>query len=294
MDLVPLRHTHIQFAHCYKQQDGWAAKLARFDRGGGTLYDLEFLQDAAGRRVAAFGYYAGFAGAAIALLAWANQRLHPGGHAALPPTSSFDNEADLVAAVRAAVQSVLAKGAAEQHPRVIVIGALGRCGSGAVDLCLAAGVPATNLLKWDMAETARGGPFHEIATSDVFVNCIYLTQRIPPFVTLESLAEPGRRLSVACDVSCDPDNPHNPMPIYREYSTFERPTLPVPVGGDGPPLSIISIDHLPSLLPREASETFSGHLLPSLLTLDKRREEGPWPGAEKLFREKVVELSDGK
>lgn len=32
--------------------------LGRFKQGGGTLYDLEFLESN-GRRIAAFGYYAG-------------------------------------------------------------------------------------------------------------------------------------------------------------------------------------------------------------------------------------------
>ncbi|KAJ3558039.1 hypothetical protein NM688_g1143 [Phlebia brevispora] len=63
----PLPHTHIQFAHCYKHQGGWSSVLARFYKGGGTLYDLEFLNDENGRRVAAFGFHAGFAGAAAAL-----------------------------------------------------------------------------------------------------------------------------------------------------------------------------------------------------------------------------------
>jgi saccharopine dehydrogenase (NAD+, L-lysine-forming) len=64
---TPLKHTFIHFAHCYKQQGGWEHVLARFPRGGGMLYDLEFLQDSTGRRVAAFGYHAGFVGAALAL-----------------------------------------------------------------------------------------------------------------------------------------------------------------------------------------------------------------------------------
>jgi saccharopine dehydrogenase (NAD+, L-lysine-forming) len=66
-DEFPLEHTFVHFAHCYKQQGGWEKVLARFPRGGGTLYDLEFLQDASGRRVAAFGYHAGFVGAALAI-----------------------------------------------------------------------------------------------------------------------------------------------------------------------------------------------------------------------------------
>jgi|TARA_R110002003_G_scaffold626_2_gene20881 saccharopine dehydrogenase (NAD+, L-lysine-forming) len=66
-DAFPLEHTFVHFAHCYKQQAGWEKVLARFPRGGGTLYDLEFLQDSTGRRVAAFGYHAGFVGAALAI-----------------------------------------------------------------------------------------------------------------------------------------------------------------------------------------------------------------------------------
>lgn len=49
-----------------------------------------------------------------------------------------------------------------KEPRVLVIGALGRCGKGAVDLCLKIGISTENVLKWDMAETAKGGPFNEI------------------------------------------------------------------------------------------------------------------------------------
>jgi hypothetical protein len=47
------------------------------------------------------------------------------------------------------------------------------------------------------------------------------------------------------------------VPIYNVATTFDKPTVPVDGLQSGPPLSVISIDHLPSLLPREASEAFS-------------------------------------
>lgn len=56
---------------------------------------------------------------------------------------------------------------AGHKPRVLVIGALGRCGRGAVDACLKAGCDTEQVLKWDMAETAKGGPFTEIVESDM-------------------------------------------------------------------------------------------------------------------------------
>jgi saccharopine dehydrogenase (NAD+, L-lysine-forming) len=174
---------------------------------------------------------------------------------------------------------------------VLVIGALGRCGSGAVDLCLRAGVPTENVLKWDMAETAKGGPFPEIVESDIFVNCIYLTSNIPNFVDLQSLDTPNRNLSVICDVSADTTNPNNPIPIYTISTTFDHPTAPVAVKGE-PKVTVISIDHLPSLLPREASEAFSKDLLPSLLELKSWRSSPVWKRAEKLFQEKVAILPE--
>jgi len=283
---VPLKHVHIQFAHCYKQQAGWEKVLSRFSRGGGTLLDLEFLVDHRSRRVAAFGYHAGFAGAALALETWAWQLTHPALEP-FPGVSSYPNEDALIVDVKKAVAEGKAKSG--KDPRVLVIGALGRCGSGAVDLCLRAGVPTENVLKWDMAETAKGGPFPEIVESDIFVNCIYLMSKIPNFVDFQSLDVPSRKLSVICDVSADTTNPNNPIPVYTVATTFTEPTVPVELKGE-PKLSVISIDHLPSLLPREASEAFSKDLLPSLLHLNEWRTHPVWSRAEKLFQEKVATL----
>ena len=52
---------------------------------------------------------------------------------------------------------------------------------------------------------------------------------------------------------------------------------------------MVSIDHLPTLLPREASEQFSAYLLPSLLELPNRQTARVWMEAEKLYRTKLAE-----
>ncbi|KAI9682845.1 MAG: Saccharopine dehydrogenase [Trizodia sp. TS-e1964] len=284
------RNAHIYFAHCYKRQSGWEDVLNRFRKGGGMLYDLEFLTDDSGRRVAAFGYHAGFAGAALAIKAWAHQLTHtPDDH--LTGITPYSNESLLLDDIRAALQIGTAASPTASPPRVLIIGALGRCGRGAVELCQRAGLDDSLIIQWDMAETAKGGPFPEITASDIFINCIYLTSSIAPFISAESLAQPGRKLSVVCDVSCDTTNPHNPIPIYDVNTTFDRPTVPVVVAGE-PALSVISIDHLPSLLPREASEAFSAALLPSLLELKNRETARVWKDAEALFHEKMRDLEE--
>ena len=55
--------------------------------------------------------------------------------------------------------------------KVLVIGALGRCGGGAVAMATDLGLPLENITRWDVAETRAGGPFPEMVTDyDILVN----------------------------------------------------------------------------------------------------------------------------
>ncbi|ORX65977.1 Formate/glycerate dehydrogenase catalytic domain-like protein [Linderina pennispora] len=280
-DLTPLPHTHIMFAHCYKRQGGWKDVLSRFSNGKGLLYDLEFLQDASGRRVAAFGFYAGFTGSAVGIDAWCHQQLHPG--TAYPEITPYPNEDVLIAETKAKLAKI------GKFPKVMVMGALGRCGSGAVSYARKAGIPEENIIKWDMAETAKGGPFQEIIDADIFVNCIYLSSQIPAFITQEQI-DGERQLSVIVDVSCDTTNPFNPIPIYNVNTTFDKPLLDIETKNPKP-LQLCSIDHLPTMLPREASNQFATDLLPTLMQLPERDTAPVWTGAEALYNEKVASMA---
>lgn len=51
-------------------------------------------------------------------------------------------------------------------------------------------------------------------------------------------------------------------------------------------MTVVSIDHLPTLLPRESSEAFSHDLLPTLLQLPDRQNARVWKEAEALFNKK--------
>ncbi|KAJ9100473.1 hypothetical protein QFC21_003512 [Naganishia friedmannii] len=289
----PLRHTHISFAHCYKQQAGWRDVLRRFRKGDGLLYDLEFLEDPeTRRRVAAFGFYAGFAGAAAGALAYVRQK-EQGGQGVLRDLQPYDNEQAMIEDVRKSINALGEGGVG--NVKALVIGALGRCGSGAVDAFRKIGLKDENIVKWDMQETAKGGPFPELLDVDIFVNCIYLSKPIPKFITEEFIKQAGhnRKLSVVVDVSCDTTNPHNPIPIYPAVNTsFPEPTVEVNVGESNPRMTVIAIDHLPTLLPREASEQFSKDLIPTLLQLPERQTAKVWTNAEALFRQKMKEAEE--
>ena len=265
-DGTPLPHRHIMFGHAYKGQHSGAALLKRFKAGGGTLYDLEYLVDENGRRVAAFGYWAGYAGAAVTLKAWIAQQAGD----LCGPVSSYRNKDALLDDIRAGLDAT-----DRALPSAIVIGALGRVGTGAADMLETVGITVT---KWDMAETASGGPFPEILTHDIFMNCIFARPGTPVFVP-ESAKTAPRALTAIGDVACDPDSDYNPVPVYAQATTWAAPALRV---HDAPPLDVMAIDNLPSLLPLESSEDYAAQLLPTLLSVDDL-SGGVWTRAEADF-----------
>lgn len=272
-----LEHRHIYFAHCFKNQGGWQQILNKFKSGSGLLWDLEFLQDEKGRRVAAFGRAAGLVGMALGLLTWASQKTG----ATLENLSSYKTTQLLIDTVTGELEK--ARKAANldaSYPSALVLGALGRCGGGAVWFAEQCGVKP---VKWDMEETKVGGPFKQLLEQNVLVNCIYLSAKIPPFLTKE-MVEGDRKLSVFCDVSCDTTNPNNPFPIYNEATDLRKPLLRV-VHDKTNPLDVIAIDHLPTLVPVDSSEEFSDALTPHVIDLIGENR-GVWDRAEKLFDDK--------
>ena len=272
-DGTPLPHRHIMFGHAFKGQHSGRRLLERFKAGGGTLYDLEYLVDEQGRRVAAFGYWAGYAGAAVSLMAWAAQKQG----STCPPVSAYPDKDALLQDLAGRLDDT-----GQPRPTAIVIGALGRVGTGAADLCEAMNVQTT---RWDMAETASGGPFPEILRHDIFLNCIFARPGTPVFVP-QSAVTTERSLSVIGDVACDPDSDYNPVPVYNEATTWDAPAIRV---HDTQPLDVMAIDNLPSLLPLESSHDYAGQLLPSLLTLDDLGT-GVWAWAEATFNDNIKEV----
>lgn len=123
-----------------------------------------FLEDENGRRVAAFGFHAGYAGAAMGLLSFAWQKQH-GAEVPMPGKTHYQNQQELDKEVKSELDKV--SKTAEELPRILIIGALGRCGGGAISLCRNVGIPDSKLIKWDLPETKKGGPFIEIRESDV-------------------------------------------------------------------------------------------------------------------------------
>ena len=273
-DGSPLTHRHVMFGHAYKGQADGRRLVQRFRDGGGALYDLEYLVDHAGRRAAAFGYWAGFAGAALSLMAWAAQRQG----ALLGPVTTFRGSEHLLATVK---DELSRAGAA--RPTAIAIGAKGRVGTGAADLLAAAGVTPT---LWDLTETEGGGPFPEILEHDVLLNCILARPGAPVFVPASAATAP-RLLSVVGDIACDPTSDFSPVRVYGRATDWGAPAIRA---HDDPPLDVVAIDNLPSLLPAEASRDFAAQLLPHLRGL-AGDETGVWYRARAEFDRQVAAVA---
>ncbi len=262
-DPAELTHRHIFFGHAYKGQPGASDLLSRFAAGGGALLDLEYLVDDKGRRLAAFGFWAGYLGAALAVLQQRGRLVAP-----LTPTSKEE------------LDRTLQPADGDQEFSALVIGALGRSGRGARVAFSTAGIDPTC---WDLAET-QNLDRPALLAHDVLVNCVLATTPVPPFLREPDLDDPTRRLRTVSDVTCDVGSPLNVLPVYDRTTEWDAPVRQL---HDRPPLDLIAIDNLPSLLPRESSTDFSAALLPHLLDFGTAEA---WRRDLDLFRTKSREL----
>ncbi len=263
---APLRHRHIMFGHAFKGQPAGRSLLDRFKAGGGTLLDLEYLIDAQGQRVVAFGYWAGFAGAAVALRCWMAQL----NGKLVEPQTSWPTAQILMADLQVKLNGL-------KRPRILIVGAHGRVGTGAQQMCCNLEIETT---LWDIDETAHGGPYPEVLRHDIFLNCILARPSAPVFVPKSTLSA-ERELSVIGDIACDPESDFSPIKVYNQTTTWSDPALRV---HNNPVLDVMAIDNLPSMLPRESSDDFASQLLPYLMDT----EGDVWQRARTSFEQALT------
>ena len=276
---IELRHKHVMFAHIFKKQNDSYKILNNFKENKGILFDLEYLKNAKGKRVAAFGYYAGFSGAFIGLHIWLNYKndsLSSG--IKIPFSTTKKKLVDIISN-----QIKLQKRKDFLMPKIIVIGAEGRVGRGATDFLKTLDF---NITEWDLNDTFNKKTFPEILEHDIFINCVLSSDKSVKFLNKSDLID-DRKLTLISDVSCDPGSDFNTIPLYEKPSSFEKPFQYII--DKKKPLILTAIDNLPAMLPKESSLDFEYQLLPYLLdfNLDK---SGVWKGAKKIFYDKINQI----
>ena len=255
---------HIFFGHVLKGQKGSKNLLARFQKGGGTLLDLEYLMDEKKQRLVTFGYWAGYCGASLTLLHWLSDFLKlPSPIKNLHPTTQENFQKQ--------IQELVSK--VKIKPQVLITGAKGRSGSGAAVVFQKVGIEP---ILWDKEETKILNK-KIILQQDILVHCVCVEKPSEPFLTRHDL-EQAKNLSLICDVTCDLNSANNLLPVYKKPTTWQKPVFSVKDR-----LEVIAIDNLPSILPKESSLYFSQKLTPLLLKMNSE----VWQRCEHYFLKKI-------
>jgi saccharopine dehydrogenase (NAD+, L-lysine-forming) len=219
-------HSHVYFSHCLKNQMGSSTILESFHRSHSKLYDLEYFRKD-GRRCLGFGFYAGLVGAVLGLRQHYNKKMYNEDISDLQPWTSMDEMYEYV----------------KVSPVYVAVIGNGRSSKGVQHILQTFGV-VFDIIERDQTVV----PY----IYDILINCITLDEAYdkvwlsPEYMHKKSL--------LVVDISCDYTKKNTPITIYKEATTWKNPVV------YSNNVSVIAIDNLPSLLPRESSSDFSKKL----------------------------------
>ncbi len=287
--LIPNK-TYCNFAHVAKFQPYNQPLLRALLDKQITHIDYEYLTDEGGKRLIAFGYWAGMVGAHNGLWAYGKRT----GKFELPRLRDLYDYA--------AAKKVYARLILPADLRVVLTGT-GRVGAGAARVLADMGLRRVSPEEF-LGETS-GAVFTQLpvekyvrhgsgkavtrkhfyvhgeeyvsdfapfaARADLFVNGIFWDGKAPAFFTAEEMRAPGFRIRTIADVTCDI------APAASVPSTLKASTIADPVFGYDPEsgletkpyteasIDVMAIDNLPSELPRDASKAFGDVLIDKIL-----------------------------
>ncbi|MEM1319791.1 MAG: NAD(P)-dependent oxidoreductase [Bacteroidota bacterium] len=296
--LIPHK-TYFFFSHTIKEQPYNRALLQAVLQHHIRLIDYEVLTDELGRRLIAFGRFAGMVGAHNGLLTYGRRT----GHFNLKRMKDCRDYAEATRLY----QSL------QLPPMKIVLTGTGRVANGAAQVLKDMGirqVPPAQYLQEEFqeavftqldcehyAEHKEGQAYSQeeffahpqryrssfapyTKVSDIMINGIYWDNAAPAFFTREEAQADDFRIQVIADVTCDI------APVSSIPSTLRASTIADPIFGYAPAsgtevaphspnsIDMMTIDNLPNELPRDASkafgEQFMEHILEELLQADSK------------------------
>jgi len=253
------RHKHMYFSHSYKGQKDSEIILNSFLKTNSCIYDFEYVMDESFKRILYFGTYAGITGAALGIFQYSLQKQERKDISNVTPWSSYDT-----------MLYELKKLQTPSDILIGIIGASGRCGLGVQTILGRLGITYTKLDKEAMKT-------EDLTKYDILYNCILLDESYSQ-VWFDSKTVCKKPILIV-DISCDYSKPNNPIPIYTEATTWIQPVFHY-----NHMISIIAIENLPSLLPKESSDYFSSQLLTLLLDFEKD-SRGIWKRSLDIFHQ---------
>lgn len=284
-ELIPNK-TYFFFSHTFKKQPYNAKLLKACVEKNIRLIDYELLKTN-GKRVVAFGRFAGLVGAYNGLRGWGLKM----GQFELKPAHQCYNLMEMFEQLKEQSWS--------EDLRIVLSGA-GRVAQGAVETLIMSGIPnidpshiATEKgpfwTQIDVEEYYRPKDGGAVNRTDLFndptgfrsnfmsyakhahlfIAGHYYDSRAPYIFTREDAKHPDFAIKYVADISCDIDGP---VASTLRPSTIESPFygyLPeaeIEVDHEDPrAIGVMAVDNLPCELPRDASESFGKDLLASVI-----------------------------
>lgn len=300
-----LTHTYIHFDHSYKGQFGAAERLSRFAFGKlfnedepqqSILLDHEYSTDEDGKRTHAFGKSAGYATAAMSVLTWAQQ---VNGTEKKLEQHAYSRKVDFFERYAEEISNAIHKNGAP--PEALILGSVrGRSANGVMKLLhdLNEYLPPERNIKfdiWDRAESSarmtEDSGLAGIEKFDLVLNCTYTETPCPPFANDATLQRRGEQLQIYGDVTCDTTPDKNRLRFSKyQTSDFDAPAIEV---GDN--VFAITVDHSPSLFPKEATLDIARQAFPHIKNLLHYRRiqmdvplDSPWARATEAFEDNML------
>ena len=253
-------HTHIFFAHCFQEQSGSALILNTFKNSQSIIYDFEYFTDGSGKRLLAFGKYAGNVGCTIGLLQFTEKNTNNANIKSLQPWSNKE-------IMLKSIMNYKTSASFFTNIRIGIIGANGRCGKGVAQVLDSLGIFYTKIDRENITNSF-------LKSFDILYNCILLDKHSTDIWFDQNTVFENPMIIV--DISCDYSKPNNPIQIYDNPTSWSEP-----VYNYNEMVSIIAINNLPSLLPKDSSDYFSGVF--TELILEENVDEGVWARTKKVF-----------
>ena len=293
--------TYFFFSHTIKKQPYNREMLQVIIKKQIRLVDYETLKWENGQRVLGFGRFAGIVGAYNGLLTWGKKT----GLFNLKPAWQCEDYRELLQQA----------GAVDIGNIKIVLTGGGRVANGSLDflrnLRIREVTPYQFIHRnhdepvfvhlnspeiyrhkdgkaWDTQHFYAN--HHEYASSfrdflphtDILMNGIFWTADLPPLFEKADTADPGFRIKVIADISCDVDGS---VPITWKATSIQDPVIGWSRSKQQPcepytedSIDIMAVSNLPNELPCDASEEFGEHLLqyvlPELLAANSRMIAG--------------------
>ncbi|WP_419176809.1 NAD(P)-dependent oxidoreductase [Desulfosediminicola sp.] len=289
--------TYFFFSHTIKKQEYNRGLLREVIRKNITLVDYETITDQSGKRVIAFGRWAGIVGAYNGVWAY-GQRYN-----------LFDTRRACDCFDLEDLKSELAK--IDLPPVKILLTGGGRVAKGAIEVLTGIGVrrvtprqfredyfdfPVFALLnardynlRKDGGEFSRttfyGSPqqfesnfLQYSSAADLLIASAYWDPKAPALFERKDIMSDDFKIAVIADITCDIDGS---IPSTKQASTIDEPLYDYNPCDDRvePPLTdegnitVMAVDNLPCELARDASESFGtmllSNVLPELITGDK-------------------------